>query len=262
MENPNRQHFSPHVDTSSETREAAEVRVSAPTNVNAQNRAIDLLTTHDAKLRDLAHYLHDEIGQLLVSSSMHLYASVESEPVSPHLTTCLTIVQQAIERLRELTSQLHPSILEHMPLPEALRCSLDDRGCRDEVAIELSTPSCWVPLPPAIEVTCYRVVMQVVEHAILHQATDRIRVDVRQDAETVNLTIRDIGTPPGSDLLPSCRNRFYRDGWKESCQRIEWLGGNWQIDSTSGQGETVRVRLPIDLDATSSSKGDASEEPS
>jgi signal transduction histidine kinase len=261
MEDTSRQHTSPHVDASSETHAPGEVNGSVPTSVDSQDRAIELLTSHDAKLRDLAHYLHDEIGQLLVSSSMHLHASLESEPISPHLTTCLTIVQQAIERLRELTSRLHPSILEHLSLPEALRCSLEDRGRRDHVTIEFSAPDFWLPLPPTTAVTGYLAVMQAAEYAISQRFADRIHVILRQDAETIDFIIRDTGPRPMSEPLSSSRDRSDCDSWNEVCQRIEWLGGKWHLESTTRQSETVCVCLPIPLDITKVSGNDVSEEP-
>ncbi|TVS11742.1 MAG: hypothetical protein EA424_23460 [Planctomycetaceae bacterium] len=233
MKNLSRHHL-PDVDTPTESQ------------VGMRGRALELLAIHDAKLKDVAHYLHDEIGQLLVSSCMHLHLSIEAQPVSPHLTTCLSIVQQAIERVRELKSHLHPSMIEHLPFPEALRCSLDDRARRDGVAIELLTPSCWFALPSTVEITCYRVVMEAVDHAISHKATTRVRVELRQDAETVELTIRDVVSTLTSISSPPYRDRTCSAGWNESCQRIEWLGGKWQIESISGQGETVRIRLPIE----------------
>ena len=255
MKDSSPHYYQSFFDTPIELHDLGDVEAPTPRSGGVQNRAHELLAIHDAKLRELARYLHDEIGQLLVSSCMHLHLSMESQAVSPHLTTCLTIVQQAIERVRELTSHLHPSIMEHLPFPEALRCSLDDRVRRDGIAIELLTPSCWFRLPSAVEITCYRVVMEAVDHAISHQSAARVRVELRQDAETVDLTIRHTGSTLATDSSPLYRNRTCCDGWNESCQRIEWLGGKWQIESTSGQGETVHIRLPIDPAAATS--GDA-----
>lgn len=248
MEDSRRQSVLPDIDSSGEPDRSRQPHGFLSTNSEFKDRTLDILSNHDAKLRELAQQLHDEIGQLLVSSSMYLHSSLQPASSNPHLNTCLEIVQQAIERLRELASDLYPSILDHVPLPESLRCSLHDRGHRDGVVIELSTATHWVTAAQPIELTCYRAVMHLVDHAIVHRSSDRIRVDVRQDAETIDLTVCDLGRSAGSDSLRSSLDGSGCRGWHESCQRIEWLGGDWQIESSAGHGETIRIRLPITLD--------------
>ncbi len=261
MEDRRRQNAQSDVDASGETNKTKGAHESKLTNSEVRDRTLELLTNHDAKLRELAEYLHDEIGQLLVSTSMHLHSSLKPASHSPNLTTCLTIVQQAIERLRDLTRQLHPSILEHLSLPESIRCSLSDREHRDGVEIELFAPTHWVPALPPIEVTCYRAVVQLVEHAVFHRSSDRVRVDMRQDAEMIEVTIYDLDSTSGSESFRSCHDCSRCDGWRESRRRIEWLGGDWQIESTVDQGESVHIHLPITVDAGTIESGDDSREP-
>jgi signal transduction histidine kinase len=219
---------------------------------NVGSAARDLLGIHDSKLRAVARCLHDDLGQLLAALSMHLHLVNNSRTTRPDLTPCLEIAQQAIQRVRELAADLYPSMLEDLTLPDALRCWLDERARRSGVTIDLLTSASWNQQPTLVEITCFRAVTEAVENAISRVATKRICVELRQDAETVEIAIHDDGQRLEPDSVPTASGQPPQKGMEAVCRRIELLGGLWRIESSAGQGSTVHVHLPVDPDAASS----------
>ena len=219
---------------------------------NVGSAARDLVRIHDSKQQAVARCLHDDLGQLLAALSMHLHLVNSSRTTRPDLTPCLEIAQQAIQRVRELAADLYPSILEDLALPDALRCWLDERARRSGVTIDLLTSASWNPQPALVEITCFRAVTEAVENAISRAATKRICVELRQDAETVEITIHDDGRSLESDSLESTSGQPPQENMEAVCRRIELLAGHWRIESSAGQGSTVHVHLPVDPDAASS----------
>jgi signal transduction histidine kinase len=217
---------------------------------DAGSVARDLLEMHDSKLQRLARCLHDDIGQLLAALSMHLHLANRSNTTGWDPTPCLEITQQAIQRVRELASDLYPSILDDLALPDALRYWLDERSRRSGVAIDLVTSATWRRQPTSLEITCFRVVTEAVENAITHAAAKRICVELRQDVETVQLTIHDDGATVVTGALPKSEDQPVQEDLEAVGRRIALLGGNWKIESGAGQGSTVHACLPVDPGAT------------
>lgn len=219
---------------------------------DAGSAARDLLEMHDSKMQELARCLHDDIAQLLAALSMHLHLANHSSTTGWDPTPCLEIAQQAIQRVRELASDLYPSILEDLALPDALRYWLDERSRRSGVTIDLVTSASWNRRPAPLEITCFRAVTEAVENAISHAAARRICVELRQDVETVELTIHHDGRSSLSDALQKTEDQPFQENLEAVGRRIELLGGYWRIQSRADQGSTVHVYLPVDPDAPSS----------
>jgi signal transduction histidine kinase len=217
---------------------------------HAEAVARELLGIHDAQLRELACCLHDDIGQLLAALSMHLHLAKDSNVARPDLTPCLSIIQQAIQRVREMSSHVYPTILEDLTLPDALRCLLDARSCSEGAEIDLVTSTAWNPQPATVEITAFRAVMEAVENATSRAAAGRIRIELRQDAEALHLAILDDGRNTQVPPLQKSVGTEHGGGWAEISRRIELLGGQWRIESRPGQGSSVHVRLPVAQDTS------------
>ena len=93
------------------------------------------------------------------------------------------------------------------------------------------------PLPAAVEVAAYRIVMEAVTNALRHSGAERCTVSLKREDGTLLLRVRDTGrglaADPGAGVgLTSMR------------ERAEELGGTCTVTS-SDSGTLVEVRLPI-----------------
>lgn len=206
------------------------------------------MALQESERQDLARTMHNDIGQLLAALHMQLHLAKESpQPdVYPVLDDCLAISRQAIDRVRAMSADLYPSILDGLGLPDALRCYLDDQAKQSGVAVHLLTSASWTRLPMEIEAACFRMAQQAVDRAIHHASATQVHVELRHDPEAVHLTIRDNGSEFDTSSLDSCGGRPPSSGLAALCQRMELLMGRWSIETLPGQGTLVRVCLPVD----------------
>jgi signal transduction histidine kinase len=207
------------------------------------------LAAHESERHDLARTLHDDIGQLLAAMSMQLHLAKDSlQPDACQvLEDCLSITRQAIDRVRAMSADLYPSILDGLGLPEALRCHLDDQANQSGVAVHLLTSASWTRLPMEIEAACFRMAQQAVDRAIHHASATQVHVELRHDPEAVHLTIRDNGSEFDRSSLDSCKGRPPNSGLAALCQRIELLMGRWSIETLPEQGTLIRICVPVDI---------------
>jgi len=138
----------------------------------------------------------------------------------------------ALEELRELARGLHPAILTERGLAPALQ-SIANRA-PFKVAIS------GVPnerLPAVIEAAIYYLVAETLTNTAKHAGASQAEVQLSATGDTVTVEIRDDGSG-GAQLSPGSGIRGLAD-------RIEALGGRFDLRSPVGAGTVVRAELPL-----------------
>ena len=98
--------------------EMLEARVAEAT-AELRNLSRRLLTIQEEERRHLARELHDEVGQALTGLSLTL-ATARRGGEQAHLDDAVTISDDLLERVRQLSLDLRPSILDDLGLLPAL----------------------------------------------------------------------------------------------------------------------------------------------
>ena len=81
-----------------------------------------MLENQENTARRFSHELHDELGQSLTAIKANV-AGIQSERYAQdgRLRDCLSLVDEALRNVRELSQLLHPTILDDFGLDEGLR---------------------------------------------------------------------------------------------------------------------------------------------
>jgi signal transduction histidine kinase len=113
-------------------------------------------------------------------------------------------------------------------------------GLKVDIQTDLAHESGREPsrLAPTVEATVYRIVQEALSNVAKHASVDRAEVIVREDAETVEIVIRDQGTGFSTDQSST---GFGILGMRE---RVALLDGVLSIESAPEKGTTVRGSLP------------------
>ena len=226
-------------------------------NSRAANEALKLLrtaydkleTTKEDERRFLSHELHDELGQTLTALKLALQVAARAEPPpdgkgSP-LAQPLGIIDDLIARVRRISLDLRPPLLDEVGLVSALRAYLQSQATVSGLAIELHAPEpadeASFRLPADYEIACFRVVQESITNVLRHAAARRIDVRVARSANRVSLSIQDDGR--GFDPLTldeaAARGHLGVLGMRE---RIRARGGQFRLTSTPGLGTSIQDR--------------------
>lgn len=196
--------------------------------------------------REIARELHDEIGQTLTAVKVNLQAlrlAPEADRAAK-LAESIGIVDQAIAGVRSLSLDLRPPTLDDLGLAAALRWHLDRESRRAGYAAKLSTNLDQQRLGSQLETACFRVAQEALTNIARHAHAHQVTVRLQLDSETVSLSVRDDGA--GFDVPTAwCRARVAASlgllGMKE---RVELLGGTFDIISAPSGGTEVRAAFP------------------
>jgi signal transduction histidine kinase len=99
------------------------------------------------------------------------------------------------------------------------------------------------PLPPALDLSAFRIVQEALTNALKHAGPARAEVTVRYEDGLVSLEIADSGCGPHGD-------RGTGHGLVGMRERVAMFGGKLEAARGDGGGFTVRARLPVPTPAS------------
>ncbi|HEY3190419.1 MAG TPA: MASE1 domain-containing protein [Solirubrobacteraceae bacterium] len=203
---------------------------------------VRLVEAADVERRRLEHNLHDGAQQRLTALAFSLDRIAECArdgpgEVSPLIDAARSDLSTAIDELRELAHGIHPAVLTDLGLASAIRTLAD----RSVVPVELlELPSARVD--EIAEAAAYYVVAEAVTNAQKHAKASMIRVRAETETEPGRLRIEvvDDGGGGASESAGS--------GLGGLRDRIEAVGGTFELDSALGWGTRIVAVIPTTRD--------------
>jgi PAS domain S-box-containing protein len=229
----------------SERKRAAEALEAA----NRQLRILSAQLFHiqEEERRHLARELHDEIGQALTAAKINLKIVAPELPaqVAGRLDDSIEILDRLLSQVRQLSLDLHPSLLEDLGLVPALRSLLDQQAHRAGLRTQFFTAEPFENLGAETQIVGFRIAQEAITNVLRHAGAQQISVHLHTRAGWLEMKIVDDGT--GFDLAESERHAheglgFGLMGMRE---RAALVGGRVEIISSPSAGTTVEVFLPL-----------------
>ena len=255
------------LETERALREANERLESAVKRRTAQLRtAARRLADVGREERDrIAHILHDHFQQLLVGAKMLLAPLRDGgsgEAAESTASVVIGVLDEAIDESRVLAVELSPPVLREQGLPDALRWLAKRFTQRHGLGVDVSVTraaddasavdpeatgepgSAGRGLPEALAFTLFEAARELLLNVVKHAEADHAWIRLT-DGETLVLEVRDDGVGGLGDGFGE-RGAGAGDGFGMSDlrQRIDLLDGTVHVESTAGEGTTVRVTVP------------------
>ena len=202
--------------------------------------AVHALSAEQRERRRLAESLHDEaIPTLSVARQELLEYRRTSGPDA--FERAESAIRSTMAQLRGEIFELHPYVLDHAGLPAALRAIAERWAARMDAEVSVAVDPAAAGAHDELLVVLAR---ELLSNAAQHSHATRVVLTVASDAERVELTVRDngIGFDPARRASALAHGHI---GLASSDQRIRSSGGELMVQSTSGQGTTVRATLPF-----------------
>lgn len=198
----------------------------------------------------LAQDLHDGPMQDLHSAT-YLLASLPPLDALAHerLESVNEVIQEVISDLRAMAQELRPPAIIDFGLEKAIHSHIEDlRDKYPEMKFQISLDE--EDLTEEIRLAFFRIYQTSVANVIRHAAATEVSVRLAVDAEEVSLEIIDNGkgfqVPPRWIMLMR-KGHF---GLAGAAERVEALGGSFEVISAPGQGTRILVRLALPTERT------------
>jgi signal transduction histidine kinase len=193
----------------------------------------------------IARELHDGLGPALASLNIRLLTAHkllerDEHPIAEEIQELANQVQASIRDIRRLIHDLRPVALDELGLVPALREYLARCEREHNLIIEFSTDE-GERLPAPVETALFRIVQEAVNNVMRHAHAKHVSVTLTRDVDHVNLNVADDGQ--GFDAqLPRTGKHV---GLWSMRERVEQLGGQFEVHSAPDQGTTVTTVVPL-----------------
>ncbi|WP_260753194.1 GAF domain-containing protein [Mycobacterium sp. SMC-8] len=196
-----------------------------------------VVTAADQARRGIERDLHDGAQQRIVALGLRLRgieATVPAEltPVRDELDRAVQGLGDVLRELQELSRGIHPAVLSNGGLGPALRSLARRSAIPATVDVDVDGR-----LPEPVEVAAYYVTAEALANAAKHSGADGVTVTARVESDELIIAVSDDGvggaaTADGSGLI----------GLSD---RVEAVGGRFEVVSPAGAGTTLTARLPV-----------------
>ncbi|HUI65160.1 MAG TPA: sensor histidine kinase, partial [Bacteroidota bacterium] len=191
----------------------------------------------------------DEIGQSLTILKLNLQSLRQvGKPADQHrrLEASISIVDSALQKVRSLSLDLRPSILDDLGLIPALEWYLTRQNDLSGTAIQFVHGIIDRRPSPEVEIACFRITQEGITNIIRHSgATDAI-VELHQRPEELHLSIRDNGKGFDVTRARTDATRGRSLGLLGMQERASLVGGQIDIRSERDGGTDIEVNIPFD----------------
>jgi signal transduction histidine kinase len=150
-------------------------------------------------------------------------------------------VQQLAQDVRQISHQLHPSILDDLGLVAALSEMCDEFSAREGIAVAFESEAVPRVVPIDLASCLYRISQEALHNVLEHAQASQVRLKLSASADGIHLCIRDNGVGFDSEAGLSQPGL----GIVSMKERARLVQGEFSICSQPGQGTEVRAFVPV-----------------
>jgi len=203
-----------------------------------------LAEAQEAERRTISRELHDEIGQALTALKLKLDMSIHlsGDGAKAHLGEARALANELIARVRDLSLDLRPAMLDDLGLLPTLRWHFRRYTAQTNVVVDLEQSGIERLFSPEVATAAYRIVQEALTNVARHSGAGTVGVRLLGNDETLSVCIEDRGV--GFDLHATLSSGV-TSGLSGMRERAFSLGGKLVVESAPGSGTRVKALLPL-----------------
>ena len=213
------------------------------TEISALNER--LMKAQEEERTRIAGELHDGILQQLTSVTLQLGTTTlelppDSEPKAEVKEVEKKLIQMGAE-IRQLSHELHPTVLQEAGLPSALSSYCEEFSHTRGIPIDYQADESVEELSQGAALCIYRIAQEALGNVAKHAQAKQVEVRLTRSNSRVCLLVSDDGVgfnPDGSGKAGGL-------GLINMRERVRQLNGTFEFESKPGRGTTVKAEVPF-----------------
>ena len=202
-----------------------------------------LVEIQEEERRFIAHELHDEIGQELTGLQflLEMCKNEDEETKLQALAESQELVRGLMAQVRELSINLHPSMIDDLGLLPALNAHFVRFQQKTGIRVQFSYQNLERRFAPGLEVAAFRVVQEALTNTARYAGVKELDVNIVADNATLTIEITDHGQGFDTRILQDSNRSFGIAGMRE---RTELAGGKFELFSSPRRGTRIIAVFP------------------
>ncbi len=207
-----------------------------------------ILTAQEDERLEISRELHDVIAQTLTGINVRLSglrkeASRNTKGLDRNIARTQRQVEKSVDIVHQFARELRPAMLDDLGLIPALHAFMKSFTTRTGILTSLKAAAKVQQLDPARRTVLYRVAQEALTNVARHAKASRVDVSIKKLPGSVCMRIKDDGQSFDVErvLRTTGKGRLGLLGMRE---RVEMVGGCFEVESAPGQGTTIVAHLP------------------
>lgn len=194
----------------------------------------------------IAREVHDELGQALTGLKLDmswLAARVarNAKPVQEKVKTMVHHIDETIQTVRRIATELRPGILDSLGLAAALEWQANEFQSRAGIPCHVAATVDDSQLPQELATVFFRIYQEALTNIIRHANATRVDVRLAEQDGVLVLTVRDNGRGISEEEIANTRSI----GLVGMRERAMLIGGDITLEGAPGKGTTMTLRVPL-----------------
>jgi len=237
-------YFEGFVEEITERKQAAEDLQRSRDQLRAL--AARLQSAREEERKRVSREIHDELGQALTAIKMDLASLLEGlppdkEPEVHRGKALMLLLNQSVQSVRRIATELRPSMLDDLGLVAALEWAAEDFRARTGTECSIRLPEQDIALDPERATALFRIFQETLTNIARHADATEVNARLANHDGVLLLEVCDNGQGVTHEQLSAATSL----GILGMRERALLLGGELTITGAPGQGTMVRARIPV-----------------
>jgi two-component system sensor histidine kinase DegS len=210
--------------------------------------SIEVMTqAQEAERQRLSRQMHDGPAQALsnfilqTEIAMRLF-EVDQDQARQELNALKQAASTTFQKIRDFIFDLRPMMLDDLGMVPTIKRYAANLAEKSSMEISVSVSGSERRLEPYIEVIVFRAIQELLNNSALHNQANNVKVQLDIGERQVRASIEDNGRGFDPRAIPDEAELTI----KAIRERMELLGGSFDLDSVVGQGARISFTIPAE----------------
>ena len=214
-------------------------------NKNALASVEMIINAQEAERQRLSRQMHDGPAQalsnfILQSEIAMRLMDLDIEQARAELTNLKNSAMNTFQKVRSFIFELRPMMLDDLGLIPTIRRYAESFKEQSGIETNITIVGTEQRMEPYLEIMIFRALQEILGNSARYSQANNIKIKVDSGDSTIHLSVEDNGRGFDPDIIQK-ENSL---GLKLIKERVELLGGTFEIDSAPGKGAMVRLNVP------------------
>ena len=157
------------------------------------------------------------------------------------LQNSLTIIDEAVNEVRNISHNLMPTALMNYGIIEAIAGLLVKINDSKQIEVNFNKQNFNITLNKETEITLFRIIQEVINNMLKHSKAKIIDIVLSDEESILNLIIKDNGVGFNTSEIENSKGI----GWQNIYSRVSMLNGKIFVSSHIGKGTEVFITINV-----------------
>ena len=208
-----------------------------------------ILQAQEEERKRISLELHDVIAQTLTGINIQLAALAKRTRLNPDefdssIAQTQRLVEKSVDVVHQFSRDLRPAVLDDLGLIPALHTFMKNFTAQTGVRTHLTAFAGVEHLDTTGRTVLFRVAQEALTNVARHAHANSVEVSIHKLPDCICMKIKDDGKSFQAQRLLKARSSK-RLGLLGMRERLEMIGGHFEVESTLGKGTTIQAKIPL-----------------